>query len=70
MKPDLMDRALDKELAKSTNWKAKDGSEFIIETDYDTLLWVAKHDKKYGNRILPFQELISISLMLTIELYQ
>ncbi|WHI47014.1 nuclear transport factor 2 family protein [Microbulbifer sp. VAAF005] len=53
VKPDLMSRGLDKKLAKRTYWKAKDGSEFIMETDYETMLWVAENYNKDGNKFPP-----------------
>ena len=48
--PELMKRALDKKLAKRTYWQSKDGSEFVMETDFDTMVWVAKNYNKEGNK--------------------
>jgi len=48
--PELMKRGLDKKLAKRTYWEAKDGSEIIMETDFDTMVWVAKNYNKEGNK--------------------
>jgi hypothetical protein len=48
--PSLMSRGLDKQLAKRTYWQAKDGLEFIMETDFDTMLWVAENYNKEGNK--------------------
>jgi len=53
VKPKLMGRGLDKKLAKRTYWKAKDGSEFIMETDYETMLWIAENYNKDGDKFPP-----------------
>ncbi|BBM03342.1 nuclear transport factor 2 family protein [Microbulbifer sp. GL-2] len=53
VKPRLMGRGLDKKLAKRTYWKAKDGSEFIMETDYETMLWIAENYNKNGDKFPP-----------------
>ena len=50
VEPDLMKRGLDKKLAKRTYWKSKDGSEFIMETDFETMVWVAENYNKDGNK--------------------
>ncbi|KGJ93664.1 nuclear transport factor 2 family protein [Colwellia psychrerythraea] len=50
VEPDLMKRGLDKKLAKRTYWKSKDGSEIIMETDFDTMVWVAENYNKDGNK--------------------
>lgn len=62
VKPDLMGRGLDKELAKRTYWKAKDGSEFIMETDYETMLWVAENYNKDGDKF-PSSPRIDINIL-------
>ena len=46
VKPELMKRGLDKKLVKRTYWESKDGSEFIMETDFDTMVWVAENYNK------------------------
>lgn len=51
--PDLMKRSLDKKLAKRTYWKSKEGSEFIMETDFKTMLSVAENYNKNGDKFPP-----------------
>ncbi|WP_445366102.1 nuclear transport factor 2 family protein [Microbulbifer sp. ANSA001] len=53
VKPKLMGRGLDKKLVKRTYWKTKDGSEFIMETDYETMLWIAENYNKDGDKFPP-----------------
>ncbi|WP_299587405.1 nuclear transport factor 2 family protein [uncultured Microbulbifer sp.] len=53
VKPNLMRRGLDKKLAKRTFWKAKDGSEFIMETDYETMIWIAENYNKDDDKFPP-----------------
>jgi hypothetical protein len=48
--PDLMKRGLDEKLAKRTYWKSADGSEFIMETDFDAMVWVAENYNKEGDK--------------------
>ncbi|MEW6997473.1 nuclear transport factor 2 family protein [Colwelliaceae bacterium BS250] len=48
--PDLMKRGLDKKLAKRTYWESKDGSEIIMETDFETMVWVAENYNKDGDK--------------------
>jgi hypothetical protein len=48
--PELMKRGLDEQLAKRTYWLAEDGSEFIMKTDYETMLKVAKTYNKSGTK--------------------
>lgn len=50
VKPELMERGLDKKLAKRTYWKTKGGSEFIMETDFETMVWVAENYNKAGDK--------------------
>lgn len=50
VEPDLMKRGLDKKLAKRAYWKSKDGSEIIMETDFETMVWVAENYNKDGNK--------------------
>jgi len=47
---EMMKRSIHKELTKRTYWKAKDGSEFIVETDYNTMLGVAQNFNKDGDK--------------------
>jgi hypothetical protein len=48
--PELMKRGLDKKLAKRTFWKSKEGAEFILETDFSTMVMVAKSYNKAGDK--------------------
>jgi hypothetical protein len=50
VEPSLMERGLDKKLAKRTYWEAKDGTEFIMETDFDTMVYVAENYNKEGDK--------------------
>jgi len=40
--PNLMRRGLDVTLAKRTYWESKEGTEYILETDFDTMIKVAE----------------------------
>ncbi|QSX38414.1 nuclear transport factor 2 family protein [Shewanella sedimentimangrovi] len=60
--PELMARGLDPKLAKRTFWKAKDGSEFIMETDHATMLKVAESYNKDGNRF-PAKPRVEIAIL-------
>jgi len=60
--PDLMRRGLDKKLAKRTYWKSEDGSEFIMETDFETMVWVAKNYNKDGNQF-PSSPKVNIDIL-------
>jgi hypothetical protein len=62
IEPDLMKRGLDKKLAKRTYWKAKDGKEFIMETDFETMVSVAKNYNKDGNKF-PSPPKIDINIL-------
>lgn len=48
--PALMRRGLDEQLAKRTYWQAADGTEFIMKTDFETMLQVAKTFNKDGTK--------------------
>lgn len=48
--PELMERGLDKKLAKRTFWKNKQGEEGVLETSFDTMIWVAKNYNKDGDK--------------------
>lgn len=61
-RPDLMKRGLDKKLAKRTYWKAKDGSEFIKETDFKTMVWVAENYNKAGDKF-PLSPQVDIDIL-------
>jgi len=51
--PLLMKKGLDKELAKRTYWKSEDGTEFILETDFDAMLEFAETYNKAGDKFPP-----------------
>jgi hypothetical protein len=59
---ELMKRGLDKKLAKRTYWKSKDGSEFIMETDFDTMVWVAENYNKDGDKF-PLSPKVNINIL-------
>jgi hypothetical protein len=61
-RPDLMKRGLDEKLAKRTYWKAKDGSEFIKETDFQTMVWVAENYNKAGDKF-PLSPQVDIDIL-------
>jgi len=48
--PARMERSLDPQLAKRTYWRAADGSEFIMNTDFDTMVKVAKNYNRDGTK--------------------
>ncbi len=48
--PARMERALDQKLAKRTYWKSADGAEFVMNTDFDTMVKVAKTYNKDGTK--------------------
>lgn len=48
--PLRMARGIDPTLAKRTYWRAADGSEFIMNTDYDAMVKVAKNYNKDGTK--------------------
>jgi hypothetical protein len=60
--PDLMKRGLDEKLAKRTYWKSKDGSEFIMETDFETMVRVAENYNKGGDKF-PLSPKIDIDIL-------
>lgn len=62
VEPDLMKRGLDKKLAKRTYWESKDGSEIIMETDFETMVWVAENYNKDGNKF-PTSPKVDINIL-------
>jgi hypothetical protein len=62
VEPELMKRGLDKKLAKRTYWESKDGSEFIMETDFETMVWVAENYNKDGNKF-PLSPKVNIDIL-------
>ena len=51
--PSRMERALDPKLAKRTYWKAADDSEFVMNTDFDTMVKVARTYNKDRTKFPP-----------------
>lgn len=62
VEPDLMKRGLDKKLAKRTYWKSKDGSEYVMETDFETMVWVAENYNKNGDKF-PSHPKVEINIL-------
>lgn len=60
--PASMERALDPRLAKRTYWQAADGSEFVMNTDYDTMVKVARNYNKDGTKF-PAQPRVDIKIL-------
>lgn len=48
--PERMERAIHRQLAKRTYWKRQDKEEFVMETDYDTMVEVAETYNQKGDR--------------------
>ena len=48
--PGRMERGIDPKLAKRTYWQAADGSEFIMNTDFNTMVGVARTYNKDGTK--------------------
>ncbi|MYM82707.1 hypothetical protein GTP44_12155 [Duganella sp. FT50W] len=63
-KPDAerMARSLDPKLAKRTYWQAADGTQFIMNTDRDTMIRVAQTYNKDGARF-PAQPRVDIKIL-------
>lgn len=51
--PELMKRGVDSKLAKRTYWKNKQGEAYLLETDFDTMVWVAQNYNKDGDKFPP-----------------
>lgn len=60
--PARMERALAPQLAKRTYWQKADGTEFIMETDVDTMLKVARNYNKDGTKFPP-QPRVDINIL-------
>ena len=60
--PARMERALDPKLAKRTYWRAADGSEFVMNTDFDTMVKVARTYNKDGTKF-PAQPRVEIKIL-------
>lgn len=62
VEPDLMKRGLDKKLVKRTYWKSKDGSEYVMEADFETMVWVAENYNKNGDKF-PSHPKVEINIL-------
>jgi hypothetical protein len=60
--PARMERGLDPKLAKRTYWQAPDGSEFVMNTDYDAMVKVAKNYNKDGTKF-PAKPRVDIKIL-------
>lgn len=60
--PARMERALDPKLAKRTYWKSADGSEFVMNTDFDTMVKVAKTYNQDGTKF-PAKPRVDIKIL-------
>jgi hypothetical protein len=60
--PARMERALDPKLAKRTYWKSADGSEFVMNTDFDTMVKVAKTYNQDGTKF-PARPRVAIKIL-------
>lgn len=60
--PARMARAIDPKLAKRTYWQAADGAEFVMHTDFDTMVKVAGTYNKDGTKF-PAQARVEIKIL-------
>ncbi|NHZ61797.1 nuclear transport factor 2 family protein [Massilia genomosp. 1] len=60
--PARMERGLDPKLAKRTYWQAADGTEFIMQTDFDAMLKVARTYNRDGTKF-PAQPRVDIKIL-------
>lgn len=60
--PARMERGLDPKLAKRTYWQAADGSEFIMHTDFDAMVKVARTYNLDGKKF-PAQPRVDIKIL-------
>jgi len=60
--PARMERGIDPQLAKRTYWQAADGSEFIMQTDHDTMVKVARNYNKDGTKF-PVHPRVEIKIL-------
>jgi hypothetical protein len=60
--PARMERSLDPQLAKRTYWQKADGSEFVMNTDFDTMVKVARNYNKDGTKF-PAQPRVGIKIL-------
>jgi len=50
VKPENMEKALHKKLAKRTFWQSAQGEDYVMETSFDTMIKVAETYNKSGNK--------------------
>ncbi|TQV78189.1 nuclear transport factor 2 family protein [Exilibacterium tricleocarpae] len=62
VKPELIVRGLDKKLVKRTYWLDKEGSEFILETNYGDMVKLAGSYNKDGTKF-PKNPRVEISIL-------
>ena len=60
--PARMERGLDPQLAKRTYWQAADGSEFVMNTDFNTMVKVAKTYNQDGTKF-PAKPRVDIKIL-------
>lgn len=60
--PVRMARGIDQQLAKRTYWRKADGSEFIMHTDHDTMVKVARTFNQDGSKF-PDQPRVNIKIL-------
>ena len=60
--PARMERGLDPQLAKRTYWQAADGSEFVMNTDFNTMVKVARTYNQDGTKF-PAQPRVDIKIL-------
>ncbi|NHZ32071.1 nuclear transport factor 2 family protein [Massilia rubra] len=60
--PARMERGLDPKLAKRTYWQAADGTEFIMQTDFDAMVKVARTYNRDGTKF-PAQPRVDIKIL-------
>lgn len=62
VEPKRMKQGLDKMLAKRTFWRSKSGDEFVLETDYDTMIKVAQTYNRSGDKF-PAEPRVDINIL-------
>jgi hypothetical protein len=60
--PARMERGVDPQLSKRTYWRAADGTEFVMNTDFDAMVKVARAYNKDGSKF-PAQPRVDIRIL-------
>ncbi|WP_432383273.1 nuclear transport factor 2 family protein [Duganella sp. P38] len=60
--PARMERGIDPQLAKRTYWQAADGTEFVMHTDHDTMVRVARTFNQDGSKF-PARPRVDINIL-------